>query len=88
MEWESKNNAHEYSPSSQDFIFGRERDIVIHMFLRKIKLIDGVVQPYIYLGRVVHVKHENERPVLFTFEFETPLGDDLYRDFTTFASLN
>ena len=88
MQWESQNSASENSPSGQNLIMSEEKGIQLHMFVRKLKKIDGLVQPFIYLGRVIHVGHQNNKPIRFIFRFDKPLSKELYQELTTKADLN
>ena len=88
MQWESPNSMSENSPAGQNLIMSEDKGIQLHMFVRKLKKIDGLFQPFIYLGRVTHVSHQSNNPIRFIFKFETPLTKVLFDELTINVDLN
>ena len=88
MQWESQNKTKTTSPNGQNIIHNLERGINLHMFVRKFKKVDGMVQPYIYLGLVDTLSHENEQPIRFIFKFRKPIPSNLLEDLTSVVKLN
>ena len=88
MSWESPNNWKDSSPSTQNYIHHIERKINLHLFIRKFKKIDGVVQPFIYLGKVNYVSHVSNKPVQFVFKFQYSLTMELFKELTTPTNLS
>ena len=88
MQWESQNKTKTKSPNGQNIIHNLERGINLHMFVRKFKKVDGMVQPYIYLGLVDTLSHENEQPIRFIFKFRKPIPSNLLEDLTSVVKLN
>ena len=88
MSWESPNNWKDSSPSTKNYIHHIERKINLHLFIRKFKKIDGVVQPFIYLGKVNYVSHVSNKPVQFVFKFQYSLTMELFKELTTPTNLS
>lgn len=88
MQWESQNKTKTTSQNGQNIIHNLERGINLHMFVRKFKKVDGMVQPYIYLGLVDTLSHENEQPIRFIFKFRKPIPLNLLEDLTSVVKLN
>lgn len=88
MQWESQNKTKTTSQNGQNMIHNLERGINLHMFVRKFKKVDGMVQPYIYLGLVDTVSHESEQPIRFIFKFRKPIPSNLLEDLTSVVKLN
>lgn len=88
MSWESPNMWNETTPSALNFIHHKKRNIHLYMFIRKFKNIDGVIQPFIYLGKVNYLTHSSNNPVQFEFEFEKTLPFEIFNELTTPTDLN
>ena len=88
MQWESQNKTRITSPDGQNMIHNLERNINLHMFVRKFKKVDGLVQSYIYLGLVDTLSYENEQPIRFIFKFRSPIPSNLLEDLTSVVKLN
>lgn len=88
MQWESQNKTRTTSQNGQNMIHNQSRGINLHMFVRKFKKVDGMVQPYIYLGLVDTLSHENEQPIRFIFKFRKPIPSNLLEDLTSVIKLN
>jgi len=88
MQWESQNKTNQNSKIGINLIQNRERNINLHMFVRKFKMIDGLVQPFIYLGLVDTHKYESNKPIRFIFKFRESLPEKLLNEFITDTTLN
>lgn len=90
MVWESQNKTKQSSNIGQNLIHNKDRSIILHVFVRKFKKVDGLSQPYVYLGKVNTISCKNDKPIEFTFEFEKELPKSLYNDLTNVvdSSLN
>ena len=58
------------------------------MFVRKFKKIDGLVQPYIYLGLVDTYTYESNKPIRFIFKFQIPIPSKLRQEMVTETKSN
>ena len=88
MSWESPNNWKDSSPSTKNYIHHIERKINLYIFIRKFKKIDGVVQPFIYLGKVNYISHTSNNPIQFVFKFQNTSTMELFKELTTPTNLS
>lgn len=82
FQWESPNQTRIESERGQNIVKNREHGINLHIFVRKYKEVDGVVQPYIYIGKGDCVDYKNEKPITTTLKLENPLSKDIYIELT------
>ncbi|MGL5278314.1 MAG: DEAD/DEAH box helicase [Cetobacterium sp.] len=82
FQWESPNTTRVESERGQNIVKNRERGISLHIFVRKYKEVDGVVQPYIYIGKGDCVDYRNEKPITTTLKLENPLSKEIYIELT------
>ena len=82
MQWETQNKTKQASKTGQDLCFNEERDIKLHMFVRKAKKIGNQNLDYIYLGKVNSKSCKGNQPITIQMDFETPLPDYIYKDLT------
>ncbi|GEO27417.1 DNA repair helicase [Alicyclobacillus acidoterrestris] len=80
--WQSQNATAHHSDRGQDYIHHKERDIHIHLFMRKFEKMHGETLPFIYLGEVDYVSSHGDQPMNVTWRLHQPIPDDLYVDFT------
>ena len=82
FQWQSPNATTQTSERGKNIIANKDREINLHLFLRKYKQIDGSVQPYIYIGKGDVIEYYGEKPitVLMKLHQEVPAG--LYMEFT------
>lgn len=83
FQWESPNSSNSTSGQGFNIIKHQELNIKLHLFVRKFKEIDGVVQPYIYIGKANVVTHEGERPIQFQMVLENEVPASIYAEFDT-----
>lgn len=85
FQWQSPNSTTQESEVGQNIIFSYERGINLHLFVRKFEEIEGVTQPFVYLGKVEPFSDtaEGDKPITIHFALENPVPDELYLDFTT-----
>ncbi len=88
IQWESQNKTSQNSKIGINLIQNREKNINLHMFVRKFKKIDGLVQPFIYLGLVDTYKYEFNKPIRFLFKFRETLPEKLLNEFITNTKSN
>ncbi|MBC2852577.1 DEAD/DEAH box helicase [Cetobacterium sp. 2G large] len=82
FQWESPNTTRVGSERGQNIVKNKERGINLHIFVRKYKEVDGVVQPYIYIGKGDCVDYKDEKPITTTLRLENPLSKDIYIELT------
>lgn len=78
FQWQTPNKTSQLSPQGQNIIFNQNRGINLHLFVRKYDSIDGVSQPYIYVGKVNSKLYEGEKPITVQMELEHELPYHLY----------
>jgi len=83
MQWESQNKTRQDSNIGRNIISNKERKINLHMFVRKFKMIDGLSQPFIYLGLVNTYHYENNAPIRVIFKFQQPISSKLLQELIT-----
>ena len=85
FQWQSPNKSCQAKGTGYKVIHNIELGINLHLFVRKYKEIEGVSQPYIYLGKVnTHPESaEGDKPITMIFALENEVPHDLYEDFIT-----
>lgn len=83
FQWESPNNTAQTSETGKNIIFNEERDIHLHLFIRKFSSVDGVAQSYIYFGEANTISYENERPIKVILRLEHEVPVDIYNELIT-----
>lgn len=82
FQWQSPNNTSQSTERGKDIIFNKERGVNLHLFVRKYKEIDKVVQPYIYIGKGDTIEFEGEKPITTKLKLHHRLPENLYVEFT------
>ena len=82
FQWQTPNSTAQGSERGKNIIFNKERSINLHIFIRKYKEIDGVVQPYIYIGKGDTIHYEGEKPITVLIKLENIIPVALYTEFT------
>ncbi len=82
MQWETQNKTSPSSETGKDLIFNRDRNIHLHMFLRKAKQIGNQKLDYIYIGEVNALEYEGEKPITIRMEIVEPIPQHIYDDLT------
>lgn len=83
IQWQSQNKTTQNSKSGRKIINHKEENVLLHMFVRKQKEVDGIVLPYTYLGLVDVMSYEGDKPITFQFKLRNPLSEDDLIDFVT-----
>lgn len=85
FQWQSPNSTTQDSEVGQNIIFSYKLGINLHLFVRKFEEVEGVTQPFVYLGKVIPFSDtaEGNKPITILFALENTLPDELYLDFTT-----
>jgi len=81
FQWQSPNSTSQSSERGKNIIFNKDRKINLHLFVRKYKQIDGVVQPYIYIGKGNTVEYSGEKPITIKIKLDNIATVSLYREF-------
>lgn len=85
FQWESPNSTSQDSDVGKNLIDNENRGIKLHLFVRKFEEIEGVTQPFMYLGEVFTYRDtvKNNKPIMMEFGLYHRVPDDIYHDFTT-----
>ena len=85
FQWQSPNSTTQDSEVGQNIIFNYKLGINLHLFVRKFEKVEGVIQPFVYLGKVIPFSDtaEGNKPITILFALENTVPDELYLDFTT-----
>lgn len=81
FQWQTPNSTAQTSERGKNIIFNKDRGINLHIFVRKYKEIDKVVQPYIYIGKGDTVKYEGEKPITVLLKLQNHMPVSLYTEF-------
>ncbi|MCL6442722.1 MAG: DUF3427 domain-containing protein [Alicyclobacillus sp.] len=79
--WQSQNQTSHASSVGQDYVHHKERNIHIHLFVRKFEKMHGQSLPFTYLGEVDYVNSHGDKPMSITWQLHVPVPDDLFFDF-------
>ena len=82
FQWQSPNNTSLSSERGRKLINNVEKNVKLHLFVRKYKEIDGGVEPYIYIGQGDTISHEGEKPITVHFKLRNEMPVNLYTEFT------
>lgn len=81
FQWQTPNSTSQTSDRGKNIIFNKERNINLHLFVRKYKQIDGKVEPYIYIGKGNTIEYSGEKPITVALELENEIPSSLYLEF-------
>jgi superfamily II DNA or RNA helicase len=81
FQWQTPNSTAQQSERGQNIISNKARNINLHIFVRKYKQLDGVVQSYIYLGKGDTVEYSGEKPITVIFKLQNEMPISLYTEF-------
>ena len=51
FQWQSPKSTAQSSERGKNIIYNKDRNIHLHLFIRKYKQFDGTTEPYIYIGK-------------------------------------
>ncbi|QGU94451.1 DUF3427 domain-containing protein [Clostridium bovifaecis] len=81
FQWQTPNSTSQASERGKNIIFNKEREVNLHLFVRKYREIDGNVEPYIYIGKGNTIKYHGEKPITVALELENEIPASLYMEF-------
>ena len=81
FQWQSPNSTTQSSDRGKNLINNKDRNISLHLFVRKYKEIDKKVQPYIYIGKGDTVEYEGEKPITMKIKLHNDVPSKIYREF-------
>ncbi|QKS73038.1 DEAD/DEAH box helicase [Paenalkalicoccus suaedae] len=86
--WESPNNMAQASSRGQNLLEHKVRGNRLHLLVRKYRELEGMVQPFIYLGQLEVEHAEGDKPVAFRMKLEHPVSPTLYRELTEVVEID
>lgn len=78
--WQSSSSTTLESEIGQKLINNVEKNINMHLFVRKHRQIDGIIEPYIYMGMVDTVYHEGEKPITVHLKLRNKVATRIYNE--------
>lgn len=85
FQWQSPNSTSQDSEIGQNLINNFARQINLHLFVRKFEQVEGITQPFTYLGKVITHKDSatGNKPITMHFALKNRVPEELYMDFLT-----
>ncbi|MCZ8535254.1 DUF3427 domain-containing protein [Psychrobacillus psychrodurans] len=78
--WQSQNKTAHHSSQGQEYIHHQEKNIHIHLFIRKYSKMHGMTLPFMYLGEIDYVSSHGDKPMNIIWKLHQPVPEDLYHD--------
>ncbi len=78
--WESQHTTSEESPTGQRYIGHRDAGTNVLLFVRQRKKVNGITQPYLFLGPVDYVRHQSDRPMQIVWALREPMPAWFYQE--------
>ena len=82
LNWFTKTSTKIDSEAGQNFIHNKKRGIELHFFIRKYNKIDGITQPFIYVGKGNVIEFKGEQPIECKIKLENKIRSDIFQEFT------
>jgi superfamily II DNA or RNA helicase len=83
FQWESPNTTAQNSERGQDLVYNYKRGINLHLFVRKFEKVEGLAQPFTYLGKCICQQAEGNKPIKMLLALENEVPADLYFELVT-----
>jgi len=83
FQWESPNTTSQVSERGKDLVYNYKRDTNLHLFIRKFEKVEGLAQPFTYLGKTICQHAEGNKPIRMLLALEHEVPGDLYFEFLT-----
>ncbi len=71
--WQSQSTTSASSPTGRRYIEHKQNGGRILLFIREYNRINGVTQPYTFLGTARYRSHEGSRPMSIIWELDHPM---------------
>ena len=79
--WQSRNTTTQSSDPGLDIINHENIKKDIHLFVRKVKQVEGRTLPFTYCGKIKFLNVSGNGPINVNFELERPLSERLKQEF-------
>lgn len=83
FQWDSPSGCSPKSNQGYDIINHQKKGFRLHLFVRKFKELDGVTEPYVYIGEGDVISHKGERPINFQLALHNQVPHEIYDEFVT-----
>jgi len=85
IQWQTPNTTSQQSSVGKNILFNEKNGYALHIFVRKYRRIDGMTEPYIYLGKANTIDYDktSNKPITIIMRFENELPQNLYSELTT-----
>lgn len=82
IQWETQNSTSTDSPVGKKLINNINENIKLYIFVRKIKEIDKITQPFMYIGTGDIIKYKNNKPITTIIKLHNKISGNIYNDLT------
>ncbi|EHH2531203.1 DEAD/DEAH box helicase [Vibrio parahaemolyticus] len=83
FQWDSPSGCSPKSKQGDDIINHKQKGFRLHLFVRKFKELDGVTEPYVYIGEGDVISHKGEKPINFQLALSDQVPQAIYDEFVT-----
>lgn len=80
LHWESQSTTSQQSETGQNLIHHQDRGYTVLVFARDRKMRNGVTVPFTYLGPVLRVSYESERPIKMVWQLRHKMPVEMFED--------
>ncbi|MEG0841135.1 MAG: DEAD/DEAH box helicase [Erysipelotrichaceae bacterium] len=88
FQWQSPNATKQDSMRGKNIIHNVDRNINLHLFIRKFKKVDNLIQPYIYVGKINTNEYDGNQPITIKARLVHELPSELYEELTNKVKIN
>ena len=79
--WQSVKSTNQSNKNGKNIINHKKLDVLTHLFVRKLEKANNMTLPFHYCGLVNFLKVEGDNPINVDFKLETPLSEELSKEF-------
>jgi len=85
IQWQTPNSTTQKSKVGMNILNNKSLGYKLHIFVRKFKKVDGMSEPYIYLGKANTIDYDknSNKPITIIMRFNQELPQNLYTELTT-----
>lgn len=83
FQWDSPAGCTPSSKQGIDIINHIKNGIRLHLFVRKFRELDGVIEPYVYIGKGDVLSYEGTKPINFQLSLHNQIPLAIYDEFVT-----
>lgn len=82
LQWETQSKTSVESKIGQNLINNIKRNMKLYIFVRKFKKIDGITEPFMYIGTGDIIQYQNSKPITTKIKLHNKIDGDIYNDLT------